>query len=308
MIDRRLKTFPSIVKSVEDLPPTVNQIARQVQPAIRQIIKIPPHEYPVRRTAWRFELPFRWLHAPERYLVFGETQIVIIEVDDGGTTSAEIPLRALIDIHLTGILLYASVELAWISGDHVETKKIEFNAVGSRLIEGAFQAARSMLLNSAAHPDPQVESTLEALPLKFHNYLRSSKLPAEQFQAILYQPAIRQPKGLMRGLSSPNRALGLTGDWLIVVEDAQHHTRARQGGVADYTMVRHFYPRAYLHLMALEPVPELPDLAWARLRIGTPQAYVENALPLLADTARALDKSLQSHAVTPGTPYAAARV
>ena len=298
MLDRRLRIFPSVVKSINDLPPGVREIAQRVQPTLRQIIKLPPHEYPVRRTAWHFDLMFRWLRTPERYLIFGDTQIVIADLTDGGVTATEIPLAALIDLRLTGVLLYACVELAWISGDQIATKKLEFNAVGARLVENALREAQSTMTDSVPiPPDPQIENILKALPLKFYNYLDACKLPEEQFEAILYQPAIPKPKGWGRGLLSPNRALGLTGDWLIVVEDAQHRVRTIDHGVADYTMVRRFYPRVHVQAVTIEPMPERPDLVWARLRIGTSQAYVEHTLPMQRKTANVLVESLQRQGV-----------
>ncbi len=292
MLDWRLKTFPSVVKSVDELPPGVREVAQR-QPTIRRIIKLPPHEYPVRRTAWHFNLMFRWLRTPERYLIFGDAQITVVDVNDDGITSTEIPLSSLLDLRLTGVLLYACVELSWANGDQVETKKLEFNAVGSELVEDALRYAQSMMIDSApTPPDPQVEDTLKALPLKFYNYLDACKLSEEEFQAILYQPAIRQSKSWLRGLLSPNRAVGLTGDWLIVVEDAQNRIRGIQDTVADYTMIRRFYPRAQVQSVTVEPMPEHPDLVLARLKIGTAQAYVEHTLPMQRKTANALAESL----------------
>jgi hypothetical protein len=295
------QTFPSVVHTLDELPLAVREIVQQhhSDSPDGQIIKIPPQESSPHRTFQRFEPPFTWHRAPERYLVFGERQITIIEREtDGHLHTSAIPLTALVDIHLTLALLYAFVEFMWITGSHLEQKKIEFNAVGHRLFERNICRMRTKLNTNAVFlPDINLAVSSNDFPLKFHNYLYDSLLPSEHYRAVIYQPALRQGSKWLGSYLSPNRAIGLTGSWIVIVEDALHRIHFRYGGVAEYATVRHFYPSDHLQTVTFETRGELE---WLKLRIGTDAANFESPLPLLppnADVLRAAFEDLPPTAV-----------
>ena len=84
--------FPMKVSGVEDLPPQVRAALHHPSDP-RSILRIPSGAYPIRRTVWFVELPFGWRRTPERFLVFGDTVLTVIEIEPGGiVTTTDIPV------------------------------------------------------------------------------------------------------------------------------------------------------------------------------------------------------------------------
>ncbi|HVO68871.1 MAG TPA: hypothetical protein VMT24_02430 [Aggregatilineaceae bacterium] len=288
-MNRRQRQFPTEVRSVGDLPEPVGEAIRRGQPehSIWSIVRIPPHEYPVRRTAWGLELPFGWRTTPDRTLAFGEQEITAVEVDQHGIlTVTPIPLDRLVEIHVVEVLLYAFIEFIWAGSARIETKQIEYNSVGTRLIQRAVDQVRDAFppcLPPRAHSQPEI--SLAELPLKFRNHLRSSLIPAEQLLAVTYQPAIRRQTGRLHPFLSPNRALAITERCLISVEDQRHRKRWLDGVDTDYSVVRRFYPLSRVEQLTVDPAPEAYRLD---LRLGIGDVAHETAFPLAPAGAQAL--------------------
>jgi hypothetical protein len=266
--------FPTPVRSLDDLPPDVRAVVqpRRAQPSI---LRIPPGTYPIRRAVWGIELPFGWRRTPERFLLFGDDAITVIEPDS--MTVTDIPLASLIEIRHVAVLLYAYLELVWVDGMHIEVKKIEYNSVGQHWIEREIDRIRALhppCLSLAAPQD--CEAILAPLPFKFRNYLRSSLLDSEHLLAAVYQPAIRRSAKPFHAYIAPNRAIGVTERCLIVIEDRKHQRFSE----ADYAILQYFYPLTHLQNIAVETTP---DVGWLRLQHGAAGVIRQTDIPLMPD-------------------------
>jgi hypothetical protein len=302
-MDRRRAQFPVDVRSVGELPEPVGEALRSRQPdqSIRRIIKIPAHEYPVRRTTWRLELPFGWRVTPDRTLAFGDREITVVEVDQPGVlTVTPIPLDALVEIHVMEVLLYAFIEFIWVGDARVETKRAEYNSVGSTLIQRAVDQVRATF-PPCLPPDFRFppEISLAELPLKFRNHLRRSLIPAEQLLAVTYQPAIRRQRVRLHPFLSPNRAVAVTERCLISVEDQRHRRRWLAGVDTDYSVVRRFFPLSRVQRLSFDPAP---DTYWLNLQVGIGAVTHATSIPLAPAGAEALRAVLHDQGITvPGS-------
>jgi hypothetical protein len=269
--------FPTPIHAMDDLPPGVRALL-QPHRTPPSILCIPPGAYPVRRTVWGVELPFGWRRTPERFLLFDQATITVIENDpQGNMTTTDIPLAALIEIHHVAVLLYAYLELVWVDGAHIEVKKVEYNSVGQYLLEREIDRVRALhppCLSPAAAQDR--EAILAPLPFKFRNYLRSSLLSDEHLLAAVYQPAIHRAVGPLHTYIAPNRALGVTERCLIVIEDRQHQRYSE----ADYAILQYFYPLRYLQNITVDTTPEV---SWLRLQHGAAGGVQQTDIPLMPE-------------------------
>ena len=292
------RRFAKQVHSVNDLPLPVRDLIRQSQPdgSIQLIVTIPPDRYPVRRGNWALELPFGWRTTPERTVVFGQESITIAQANPQGELAATvISLADLIDIHMVGILLYAFVEFAWAVADRIETIRLEYNAVGDRLIWRGVDLTRAMF-PPRIRPDPAAEPevSLARLPMKFRNYLRFSLLPTERLLAAIYQPAIPRATRWFHSFISPNRALAITDRGVISIEDRHHQKRGSHWPHGDYAVIRHSYPLNQIERIAI--ASEF-DLCWLRLRLGTGGAKREISIPLQASETERLRAAFCAHGI-----------
>lgn len=297
-MDRRRSQFPVDVRSVDELPEPVAEAIRRRQPdqSIRRMIRIPPHEYPVRRTAWLFELPFGWRITPDRTLAFGDEEITVVEVDQRGVlTVIPIPLDALVEIHVMEVLLYAFIEFIWVGDARIETKRAEYNSVGSTLIQRAVDQVRATFPPCLPGSRGQSELSLAGLPLKFRNHLRRSLIPAEQLLAVTYQPAIRRQAVRLHPFLSPNRAVAVTERCLISVEDQWHRRRWLEAVDTDYSVVRRFFPLSRVQRLSFEPAPEAH---WLNFQVGIGDVTHTAAIPLAPAGAEALRAVLHGQEVT----------
>ena len=297
-MDRRRAQFPVDVRSVSELPEPVGEALRSRQPdqSIRRIIKIPAHEYPVRRTTWRIELPFGWRTTPDRTLAFGDREITVVEVDQHGLlTVTPIPLDALVEIHVMEVLLYAFIEFIWAGSAGVETKRAEYNSVGSTLIQRAVDQVRATF-PPCLPPVARVQSgiSLAELPLKFRNHLRRSLIPSEQLLAVTYQPAIRRQRVRLHPYLSPNRAVAVTERCLIFVEDQRHRRRWLDSVDTDYSVVRRFFPLSHVQRLSFDPASEVH---WLNLQVGISDITHTAAIPLAPAGAEALRAVLHDQGI-----------
>jgi hypothetical protein len=261
-------------------------LAHAEDPAtIALLLVMPPQEYALSRKNWLRYLPFGWRVTPVRWLAFGACQLTVIEAQPGGTYSRTIiPYPAILSVRLVSVLLYAYVEFAWLDGANVQRMTIEFNFVGERLVQIGLTHLRTALSVSLRHGAPAATPpALRDLPLKFRNYLRTSLLPTEHLLDVVYQPAVRQPESRLRRYLSPNRAIGLTDQSLILVEEDHPHSRR------DYMMVQHYYSLAHLRAARFSGA----DPVWLRLWMGEQTRGEEVRLPLDEHTAAALSAAFR---------------
>lgn len=287
--------FPEAIGSVDELPAPIADGILQSQPAgsIREIIRIPPGSYPMRRTIWGFELPFGWRQTPERILVFGEHAVTVMEIEQATiTATTSVPLGALIDIHLFQELLYSWIELVWAGQDGVNAIKTEYNAVGGSLIwQGLTYIRESFPQHSVHEPDSPPDIDLSGFPFKFQSFLRSSLMLGERLVVAIYQPAIPPRSRRWRRLISPNRVVAVTDRNIIVIEDQRNRFLRRDRAAADYSIVRHFYPLGRLRQVAVEPGPDADLL---RLRFGADAAIHDATLPFEPLRAQQLHDALRA--------------
>jgi hypothetical protein len=183
------------------------------------------------------------------------------------------------------VLLYAFIEFVWVDA-WIETKRIEYNSVGSTLIQRAVSQVRATFpprLPPVSRLQPEI--SLAELPLKFRNYLRRSLIPAERLLAAMYQPAIRRQTGRLHPFLSPNRAIAVTDQCLISIEDQRHRPRWMDRVDRDYAVVRRFYPLSRVERLSFDPAPEAH---WLNVRLGIGGVTRETAIPLAPAGAEAL--------------------
>ncbi|MCC6612526.1 MAG: hypothetical protein IT320_03550 [Anaerolineae bacterium] len=286
--------FPILVTSIGKLSASLQQAVQPYCSGETHIVRIPPGYYPFRRMWGRLELPFGWRRTPERIMVFEPDAITIIESDPAGQVTTTTVLRtALLKIHVFVELLYAYIELVWVDGNAIETRKFEYNTVGEALIlQGIdrLRAAYSPCLPAAQVDDR--EKTPARLPLKFHNYLRGSLLPDEQLLAAIFQPAIWQRTGVLRQCLSPNRAVGITERQIILVEDRKDRFSVE----VNYSTVCCFYPLAHIQHMDVEVTEDASRL---KLQHGCGGVMQATDIALSPANAEAVWSILQSHAPSP---------
>jgi hypothetical protein len=284
------------VQSLDDLPMPIGEAIRPhlADDQIRSIIVIPPQDYAVRReeTRWKKNLPFRWRDTPQRTLVFGDRQLVMVEAEKNGDIhSLVIPLDCLIYAGLATILLYAYLELVWVSGQQIEKRFIEYNAVGERLIRKQVEWARTQIvprMPGFAHmPSSQ---TSAQLPFKFNNYLKFGLLPDENVLVAVHQPAIRRGEGWLQPYISPNRTVAITDSHLIILEEAERKRKSSYGIITRFIPLDRLQ-QAQFHVEA--------ELCWLYLTLGFGDTTERLEIPLEAANSRDLRGAFNAlHPVT----------
>ncbi len=279
---KAIEYFLYPVDSVSELPePVQHEIAQLPPQSVHRMVVVPPQDFPVIRFKRFGNLPFGWRTTPKRVLIFGDQYTAIINSEPAGQiTTITIPLDAIVTIELATMLLRAHVEFTWLCGNQTETFKIEFNAVGELLIRRELNYLRSVIAERARLPNRNQSNLPEVaianLPLKYRNYVRYALLSQERILAAIYQPAVRQSQRLLRGYLSPNRAVAVTNQHLIAVEDE------RWGIKGDYGVITRFIPLNRICRITFEP---LPDATWVRFTLGAPESGAELSIPLSPDEA-----------------------
>ena len=284
---RGTEYFSRVVDHLADLPHEIRaafESDRSVEP-IRQIISIPPQRYHVPgESAWWRALTFGHRTTPHRTLLFQADQITLIEgLFEPKLQVIVIPAQALVAFKVITVLLYSYIELAWIAANQIETTRIEFNSVGLELIKREIDQIRSHVTlpdeSSEPFPYPPMSGNvvpLSHLPLKFRNFARASLLPGEQLRAAVYEPMIRRAGIRLNPYISPNRAIVLTDQNVIIIEDAESNTA--HSLAASYQIGRYFCPRRWIHDVTVD---EQLDVAWVQVQLGNAHAQHSVRLPLL---------------------------
>jgi hypothetical protein len=272
------------VNAIEDLPAAIGaEIRQHNDPCIRQIINLPPQEYPIWRAYWRIALPFGWRKTPRSVLAFGDQQITIVAGDPtGGLTTTVIPLADLVDIQVMTVLLYAWVEFHWVRNGQIAALRLEYNSVGENLIRRSLDQARRQVTVPCRQRsrDPLYEA--DTFPLKFRNFLHFSLLPGEHVEAAVYQPLLRRSSGRFRPVIAPNRAVALTDQNLLIIEEDPHGTLHR------YTVITRFYPLCRVTEVTFVQADD--GLIWLQFQAGANGASYRTEIPLGAPNAERLRK------------------
>lgn len=298
-MSQKRERFLSLIRSVNDLAGPVAEAVRRHQPvdSIRQIIRIPPGEYPIYRSIWRYSLPFGWRKTPERVLVFGREAFSVFDIDRGAVSTAlSIPLTRLIDVHPFVLLLYSWLEMVWDDSGTVRRVKIEYNSVGDHHIWQGITTLRETFPRRAMPvPDPAPEQGVAQFPFKFRTYVFDSLMPGETLIAALYQPSITSKGSFFKPFISPNRVLALSDRNIFTIEDQRDRLRKGYVTEADYTVSRHFFPLNHLRSAQTESGAEADFL---KLSFGVAGDSHEVVIPLLPPHAQQFHKVLHQHVLS----------
>ncbi|MBN1564047.1 MAG: hypothetical protein JXA10_09410 [Anaerolineae bacterium] len=304
---RGTELHPRIIYDTAELPAAIHQTLAPYLAAqtTHRLIMIPAQHYrELQEGPWWRALLLELRITPVRTLAFQDDRILIVE-GAGGEYEPDlavivIPAANLVAIQLATVLLYSYVELWWAVADRIETIRIEFNSVGADVIERELRRLRSaeqpqremMPLTELAPVDPvaahEHKQKREALPLKFRNFIRTSLLPGETIHAIIYEPAIRQPGVRLNPFLSPNRAIVLTDQNLIMIKDARPGKKGHSLSNV-YRYDRFFVPRRYLHNVK---VSIQSDITYVDFLLGTSRAQQTESIPLLPPRVAELRRAL----------------
>ncbi len=280
---RTVDRFPYCYSHLGELPQPVADKVREANgdAGVIGIIHLPPQE---RSSTFigRFGLRFLWHDTPTWTMVFGEQQLTLVSRDsDGQMVTYVIPHRDVVSIEIGTILLYAYVELQWLAADHIDRLKIEFNAIGERMIRMHLDQIRPWIA-------PPIEALeVEGLPLpdlalKFRNYLRMALLPGEKLREVVFQPAIFGRGRWIRTQLAQGRTIAVTDRHVLFVEDdPRPHNR--------YGVVTRYIPLGKVQNVSLDPMPEY---SWLRMIVGNTHLTREQAIPLEAPAAAILSDAI----------------
>ncbi|MCC6805419.1 MAG: hypothetical protein IT319_21245, partial [Anaerolineae bacterium] len=220
--------FLRIVPSSEDLPASVAERLRR-HPALRPetIIFAPSQEYAVVRQTRLFSIKLGRRITPERTLVFGGDQLLVIEKQRTSTfNEIVIPFDNLLHVDLAIILLYGYVSFCWIAGSTLETLKIEYNGVGDLLMRAQVERLRKTMrcpeVSAPVLSRADWVALWNSMPLKFANYLYYALFAGEPVLRAVFQPAIDPQR---RAGVSEDRMLALTPEGMIVLEEAREFSK-----------------------------------------------------------------------------------
>lgn len=283
-----MKTVHYFLTQVDSLDTLPRETAAAIQAeahsqALNGMIVIPPQEYPVVRSMRLLHLPFLWRITPKRTLAFGERDLICVSVDgQGQMVTHVVPLTSITSLEIATVLLYAWAQFTWTGRGQVETLKIEFNAVGERLLRqhmGGMRGASFTCQPNLVAADPRVEQVVAEMPLKFRNYLRYALLTGEKLRAVLFQPAFRRGDSRLHPYLAPSRAIGLTDRAVVLVEE---DVAAR----TTYGVITRYFPLEKVADVRFEP----DDVCvWLSLAVGQRGATQTVRLPFQASRVPALE-------------------
>ena len=276
--DRFLKSY----NTVQELPQEfANPIAAKVKnDDVQKVLWIPPYEYPIVRTFWRFSLPFQWKKTPPRALVFTTGSLILAEQDEQNHIYVYvIPYGLLFHTEIAINLLYAYIFISWSEGSELISRRIEFNAVGEYSMRRQLDSLR------VEHSTPIVKDVPDdghhnifvadpeskPVPLKFSNYLIYSLVSEEKVIAAVYQPAIRKGKNWFNGILYPRRLVALTNRHIIIIEE-DHSVGA------NYSVITRFYP--LIKVERLDFVTDQDDLIHLKIIETNNGCKEEVSIPL----------------------------
>ncbi|MBZ0306309.1 MAG: hypothetical protein K8I82_09605 [Anaerolineae bacterium] len=246
------KTRDYFLYEVDSLPA---QISDSLPGDIQKIIVIPPQES----------------LTPQRSLVFSPDQIIVLEWFQN-IDFTSIPVKRLIQIDLTSILLYGLVRFIWADETQIHSKDIEFNTVGYGLISKQVNWLRTQMIQSHCPAQAKTVPLPELppqFPLKFRNYLHLGLLSGECIFTAVYQPRFER---------TPARVLALTDDFLVVVEESGKHS---------YGMTLSYCPHRFIQQIESETTQEI---IWLWFTVGLHRQTKKLGFPLSQHNAAALER------------------
>lgn len=281
---RGCEQFPRVIRILDDLPEVIQPLV-ELEKA-KKVVFIPPLEHYSRQWSWLRELPFKKNWTPTRTLLFGEDRLEVIELfADGQLDHICIDTEELLAVHVMSVLLYSYLELTWMNQGEIKRILIEFNSVGMRYLESGLE----LILKAASEGELCVPEPIKQFPLKFCNYTIDCLTPGEPVEAAVYQPAVRKPgKHYLFPFMSPNRAITITGQHMIVVEDAD--VRWQSWDVSMYRMDRYFYPRNHVQNVRFD---QEESITWCTVCVGDGKIEQDIRLPMTEMNAAVLQSTFR---------------
>jgi len=267
-LDRpHLSRFARAVKSLDDLEPTLGAVlAEHIEPgeSIRQIIAAPRQAVlRSRHTAesW-FGMLLPWELTPDWVLVLLEERVLVAAVDQPGAMQVVTSTRIadILSLEMGAILLHAWLEWTFSAQGRTGRTRIHYNAVCQRLFQEALDTMRQ---GPSAPQTTRGDRHLEylyGLPFKFMNIIMHNLLlPAEQVQAVVYQPAIWTTRfRLFRRQQTAAMALVLTDSHILVAEEEL------TGRTDHWGLITRFFPRCHIQHATME---QEAAYIWLRLAL-----------------------------------------
>ncbi len=277
--------FLRVVPSSENLaPPVAARLEQHPQLRTGKIIFAPAQEYAIIRENRLFSIKFGQRITPERTLIFGDDQLLVIEKQRDSTfNEIVIPFGNLLYVDLAIVLLYGYVTFCWMAGGTLQTLKIEYNGVGDRLMRAEVERLRKTMLC------PEVSAPVlsradwaaiwNSMPLKFANYLYYALFAGEPVLRAVFQPTLNPER---RARVSEDRTLALTPEGMIVLEEAREFSK--------FGMVIRYYPARVIREMRFE---RAGDRVWLRMSVGASGFCEEAAIPLSESNAACFSEAVQ---------------
>jgi hypothetical protein len=254
--DPNLRAFAYTVSDLDGLGPVLGKaLDAYLKPGElpEQVVVLPRQRLLQRRGeggSW-FPIPI-WRYTPEVILIRTAKRLLSAAILEGSRLEVtSTPIDHIITIQLGTILLFSWFEWSWASDGKLETYRVYFNTVSDRIFRDLQQCLSGEFMQMSevkAIPADQGLQLLDGLPYKFRNIIPLRLLlPREEIQAVVYRPAIWEPRIIfLRRQTSPATAVVLTDGQVLVAEEDR-------GGVdGHYGVIARYMPRHKLHRVALE--------------------------------------------------------
>lgn len=284
--------FLRVISSSEDLAAPVADHLHQNHPTLcpRTIVVAPAQEHRPHHPKLHITRQHNLRTTPERTLVFGDDRLVVIEQQTDATLDdIAITFEQVVQIEWAMVLLYAHVSFTWIADCSPKTLKIEYHAVGDRLIHTELEHLRRTQYvpeaKGAVLVSMDPDNVVETLPLKFRNYLRYVLIPGESVRQIIFQPGRQSPLRFWRYRASEARMLVLTSAEMILMEEAREWM--------NYGVIIRCFPLRTIQSIRFE---SKSDWVWLYLNVGASAIGADPSLSLSVLNARCLSDGLQRFA------------
>ena len=210
---------------------------------------------------------------------------IIEEIGTDTINIIKIPAEDLVSVQIDQTLLFSYFTLHWIAESNIQHICVHFNSVADHLIANGLARVQQRLMERfTPNPDDTpAPFSINSFPHKFQNFAHSSCMPGEEIQFAVYEPRVNKPLwDRLRHASQPfcvyrepNRAIMLTEQRLIVIEDQLPYSRDPRNHI--YRVNRIFYPRGKVLRTRIETHDES---AWIYLTVGTASIVQEIGFPL----------------------------
>jgi hypothetical protein len=246
------------VKNIEELPTEVARVISPYRP-IWAIIVLQHHQNSISLVSWlsRFgDFAVGTDKISEHTLALTDTYIIVVETaQDAVINKIIIPIHTIASIDLGFFLVGAYLQFMWMDGGQIRVFKLDFNSLGMEIIKGYFNLIRFLMTdeqNWRRQPGQKngVPVNIAALPFKFQTFLSQSLLPDEEVVEVIYQPAILHSQGWFRPCLSPNRAVAVTDQSIVVIEEGENTP------VSSFGIITRFIPLCRIHEIRFEHTPD----------------------------------------------------